>query len=140
MFFSPIFLRFGCNFGVMSSSIESNLSKMILKSIVEFCSNFPIRSCIEVSIARKLLSFVNVLIIAMFTWIALLLFNTLESMATPFSVNTLGEYLAPPYFEFEERRRFLITLCTTVIWKFIVWPFRVHFYRFQKMGFYNEIK
>jgi hypothetical protein len=69
---------------------------MILKSFVEFCSNFPIRSCIEASMDKKLLSFVKVLIIKILIWMALALFKILESIATPFSVNTFGRYFALP--------------------------------------------
>ncbi len=55
-------------------------------------SIFRLRSSLVRSIVRSL---VKARIICMFTWIALLLFRTLESIATPCSVNAIGGYLSP---------------------------------------------
>lgn len=46
-------------------------------------------------------SFEYILMIWIFTWIALSLFNTLDNISTPCSVNARGEYLLPPLSFFE---------------------------------------
>jgi hypothetical protein len=45
---------------------------------------------------KKLRSLINVLIMEIFTITALSLFKTLESIATPGSVNTSGNFCLPP--------------------------------------------
>lgn len=64
-----------------------------------FFSISMILRCKASLVANNSRIFVNVLIIWIFTLIALLLCKTLDNIATPCSVNTNGSLLVPPRFD-----------------------------------------
>ena len=61
-------------------------------SSLDSCNN------ISLCVSAYSLSFVNTLMIRMFTSMATSLFKTQDSIATPCSVNAFGSFLLPPHF------------------------------------------
>jgi hypothetical protein len=94
-FFSPLLLCFLCVFLQQVVYGFIHIGKLAVVFAFEF---FEFRS--QVFVRERVLSHKNKCTHdAMFTCTAFLLFKTLESIATPCSVNAKGAYLLPPLFE-----------------------------------------
>jgi len=92
---NPIGLFFAGG-GAISCLIASKTDLNCASYFFSSASSFRDNCALEASISLNL---TNVRIISIFTFTARLLRSTLESMATPCSVNTRGAFLVPPQLD-----------------------------------------